>query len=327
MCRLSHGYYKAPEPSSENSSSNRLDCPCVSAFAGRFQLRWFFIQSKLWRSVVRATVSLLAAAVFAFVTVKAMASPHPQVPARAVGSPSGVEDVSASPPASRGRRLFAQQCSFCHGSNARGTGVAPDLTQVPIVRQDNGTGRVLASFLKHGLPSSGMPAFPDLTSSQVRYMAEFLHAETLAAAREAKLSIIVGSPAAGKRYFAKHCSSCHSVNGNLKGIAKRLDPMTLQARIVNPRAQGVLGAPPPQTVPIAVTIRPQNGAPVSGQLLSESDFYITVRTRSGRCRTFLRHGNEPSIQIHDPLEAHMMLMRTISDSDLHNVTAYLESLK
>lgn len=276
---------------------------------------------------MRATISLLAITVFALATVKAVASPYSQVPARAAAPPAGGEDVSAAPPVSRGRRLFAQHCSFCHGSNARGTGVAPDLTQVPMVRQDNGSGEVLASFLKHGIPTSGMPAFPDLTASQVHHIAKFLHAETLAAAHQVKLSILVGNPAAGKTYFAGHCSSCHSVNGNLKGIATRLDPMTLQARIVNPRAQGILGAPPPQTIPIEVTVRPQHGAPVSGRLLSESDFYITLITRSGRGCTFLRHGNEPSVEIRDPLKAHMRLMRTISDSDLHNVTAYLESLK
>lgn len=276
---------------------------------------------------MRATISLLATTVFALATVGVIASPYPEMSARVAASPAGGEDVSAAPPASRGRRLFAQHCSFCHGSNARGTGVAPDLTQVPMVRQDNGTGGALAGFLKHGIPTSGMPAFPDLTGSQIHSIAKFLHAETLAAAHHAKLSILVGNPAAGKSYFAGHCSSCHSVNGNLKGIAKRLDPMTLQARIVNPRAQGTLGAPPPQTIPITVTVRPQGGAPVSGRLLSESDFYVTLRTRSGRRRTFLRHGNEPSVEIRDPLKAHMRLMRTISDADLHNVTAYLESVK
>ena len=205
---------------------------------------------------MRALISLLTTAALAFVTAQAIASPYPQATPRAPGSSGAVEDVSASHPASRGRKLFAEHCSFCHGSNARGTGVAPDLTQVPIVRQDNGAGRVLAIFLKHGIPSSGMPAFPSLTASEVHYIARFLHSETLKAAHQAKLSILVGNPAAGKKYFAGHCSSCHSVNGNLKGIASRLDPMTLQARIVNPRAEGLLGAPPPQTIPIVLPDAP-----------------------------------------------------------------------
>jgi hypothetical protein len=103
--------------------------------------------------------------------------------------------------------------------------------------------------------------------------------------------------------------------------------MTLQARIVNPRARGSLTAPAPQNVPVTVTVTPHNAAPVSGELLSETDFYITLKTRLGGRRTFLRNGDEPSVQVHDPLQAHMKLMRSISDSDLHAVTAYLESVK
>jgi cytochrome c oxidase cbb3-type subunit 3 len=276
--------------------------------------------------IVRAPITLLVAMALTFATAQGIASASPQAPPRTPGA-SGGGDVSASPAGNRGQSIFAEHCAFCHGANGRGTGVAPDLTQTPIVHQDNGTGQVLAKFLKQGKPNFGMPAFPSLTGSQVDAIARFLHAQTLAAAHTPKLSILVGNPVAGKKYFAAHCGSCHKVSGNLKEIARRLDPMTLQARIVNPRAQGSLDAPPPESIPIAVTIRPRNGAPVSGQLLSESDFYITIRTRSGRRRTFRRNGDEPSVQIHDPLEAHMKLMRTISDSDLHDVTAYLESLK
>ncbi len=276
---------------------------------------------------VRRATSLLAATALVFAATQGTALASPQTSLRTPAAPGGIEEANTSAAQKRGRSIFAQHCSFCHGADARGAGVGPDLTQAPIVNHDQGTGNVLAMFLKHGKPNFGMPAFPDLPGDQIHAIAQFLRVQILAAARAPKLSILVGNPQAGARYFGAHCTSCHSVSGDLRGIGRRLDPMTLQARIVNPRARGSLTAPAPQNVPVTVTVTPHNAAPVSGELLSETDFYITLKTRLGGRRTFLRNGDEPSVQVHDPLQAHMKLMRSISDSDLHAVTAYLESVK
>jgi cytochrome c oxidase cbb3-type subunit III len=49
--------------------------------------------------------------------------------------------------------------------------------------------------------------------------------------------IAAGDAVAGRTYFAANCASCHSVSGDLKGIATTYDGVTLRQRL--------LGPPPP----------------------------------------------------------------------------------
>jgi cytochrome c oxidase cbb3-type subunit 3 len=230
--------------------------------------------------------------------------------------------------AARGRRLLGLNCAFCHGSNARGTGVGPDLTGTGTVQRDLGSGIELGQFLKSGNPAKGMPAFPNLTPAEVADLARFLHVQLLLAQSAAPtLSILVGDAGAGERYFHGHCDGCHAADKDLHGIGTRYNEKTLQARIVNPRAGGGGGAAAPKDVPIEATVHLRAGPSVSGQLLGLSDFFVTIRESGGARRTFARDGRFPVVTLNDPLHAHFDFMRTCSDADLHNLTAYLVTLK
>ena len=44
-------------------------------------------------------------------------------------------------------------------------------------------------------------------------------------------------------------------------------------------------------------------------------------------RTFRRTGAVPKVEIDDPLAAHRRLVLELTDRDMHNVTAYLATLK
>ena len=66
---------------------------------------------------------------------------------------------------------------------------------------------------------------------------------------------------------------------------------------------------------------------MSGQLLYISEFAITLLDTTGNRRSFTRTGDVPKVDIVDPLQAHMELLRTYKDSDVHNLTAYLVTLK
>jgi cytochrome c oxidase cbb3-type subunit 3 len=249
--------------------------------------------------------------------------PADRVPQPATGN-AGSNDAAAA----RGRQLLGVNCAFCHGTNARGTGVGPDLTATGTVQRDLGRGIELRQFLKFGNPAKGMPAFPNLTQAEVSDLATFLHVQLLSAKSAAPtLSILVGDAGAGERYFQAHCNGCHAADKDLQGIGTRYNEKTLQARIVNPRAAGGGGAPAPKDVPIEATVHVRTGPSVSGQLLGLSDFFVTIRESGGARRTFARDGRFPEVTLNDPLQAHFDFMRTCSDADLHNLTAYLVTLK
>jgi len=70
-----------------------------------------------------------------------------------------------------------------------------------------------------------------------------------------------------------------------------------------------------------------SGEKVEGKIDRMDDFVISLTLADGTHRSFQTEGNTPAVQIRDPLEAHKNLLRTYSDADIHNVTAYLVTLK
>jgi mono/diheme cytochrome c family protein len=234
----------------------------------------------------------------------------------------------------RGATIFVSQCGFCHGSNARGGSSGPGLTRSALVQDDEG-GRQLGAFLRSGRPDKGMPAF-QLTSEQVSDVATFLHAAIFLSANRRLyqvLDILTGDPKAGEAFFqgAGKCSTCHSPVADLKGIGAKYDAVTLQGRLLMPR--GGRGAGPPQPAyldknAIRVKITLPSRQTVSGVLVRLTDFDVTVYDPlSGQIRSWLRSGDEPKVDVVDPLQAHLDRLPAWTDTDMHNMTAYLASLK
>ena len=278
------------------------------------------------------------------------APPAPQAPAGGQGAGRG-RGAGAGPPAgaapaaggqgrgrgfdaaaiARAKPVYDAECGFCHGEDARGRADGPDLGRSLVVLGDTG-GRELSGFLRVGRPDRGMPAFPALTSQQLTDIAEFLHQQFEAAKSRAAanpMASLVGDAQAGAAYFngAGKCAGCHSPTGDLAHIAARYDPMALQDRLVNPRAggRGQGGASPRSTRTVAVTT--PNGQTTSGTLEYVSEFAVTLTQTDGTRRTFKREGEAPKVVITDPLKAHFDLLRTFRDKDMHDVTAYLWTLK
>ena len=146
-------------------------------------------------------------------------------------------------------------------------------------------------------------------------------------------SIVVGDPVAGEAYFngAGGCRTCHSPVGDLKGVGSKYNAVILQGRMFNPRVitGGRRGAPPPKAVPIQVKVTPASGQPISGTLVSVDDFFVTLIDANGTRRTFERPigSSMPKVEVHDPLEAHRQQMLKYTDEIMHNVVAYLVTLK
>jgi mono/diheme cytochrome c family protein len=234
----------------------------------------------------------------------------------------------------RGAQLVVQHCGFCHGSSARGAAGGPDLLRSPLVLEDE-NGKQLGEFLKVGRPDKGMPKV-DLTPQETADVAAFLHSRIAAAANRSAykiLNILTGDPRAGEALFngAGRCGSCHSATGDLKGIGAKYDPATLQSRLVMPpRGRGAAGrggSVEPQAPPVTVTVTLPSGESVSGALVRLTDFDVTLRDDSGAARSWLRDGDTPKVVVSDPLKAHYDMLTRWTDADMHNMTAYLASLK
>jgi cytochrome c oxidase cbb3-type subunit III len=125
--------------------------------------------------------------------------------------------------------------------------------------------------------------------------------------------------------------ACHSVTGDLKGIGTKFeDPKTLQDTFLMPGGggRGGFGGQTASNVPPAtVTVTPEAGPKVEGRLVRIDDFIATLTLADGMQRTFRRDGETPKVEIHDPLQPHKDLLRRYSDTDIHNLTAYLVTVK
>jgi len=265
----------------------------------------------------------------------APAENRPAVPAAAPARRGGPDQPMFDPAAvERGRVVLVAKCGFCHGSNARGGAGGSDLTRSPIVQEDEG-GKQLDAFLKVGRPEKNMPKF-ELPDQEVADLATFLHAAIHAVSnrRDYKiLDIVVGDAQAGAAYFggAGGCASCHSATGDLAGVGGKYEPVALQQRMLLPRGGGGRGrgfAPFLDPGAVKATVTLPSGESVTGALVRLTDFDVTLYDPTGQqMRSWLRRDGVPAVALTDPLQAHMDLLRKWTDRDMHDVTAYLVTLK
>jgi mono/diheme cytochrome c family protein len=234
----------------------------------------------------------------------------------------------------RGAKAYAQFCAGCHGANGRGSAGAPDLVRSILVLDDE-KGILIAPVLRDGRPDAGMPKM-GLTEAQISDLVAWLHVQTYAAGHRTTYAfqdVLTGDAKKGEAYFNTTCAGCHSASGDLKGIGGRFDAFSLQARWLQPRGGrgggrgGRGGNPSSAKSAITVTVTPTNGKPVSGVLDRVDDFSVSLRDSSGEYHSFTREGANPKVEIHDPLKTHGELLGKYTDPDIHNVTAYLVTLK
>jgi cytochrome c oxidase cbb3-type subunit 3 len=283
------------------------------------------------------------------------AAPQPPAPTgrggRGQGGGRGVATFPAQqrPPGdpeliAKGKPLFVTYCSTCHGVDLRGgvTG-GPNLLRSPVVLMDQ-QGELILPIVHGARAERGMPALP-LPEADVKAIAEYIHS-VLAAARpqgappESETpppNALVGDATAGQAYFAAKCSSCHSPTGDLAGIGTKVpEAKALQTHWVvgggggggrGGRGGAAPGAANSDRRTVTATVTLPSGEKVQGRLARLDNFLVTIMLEDGRLRTFRRDGDRPKIDINDPLEAHKGLPATLTDKDMHDVTAYLATLK
>jgi cytochrome c oxidase cbb3-type subunit III len=232
--------------------------------------------------------------------------------------------------ANRGQQVFASTCGQCHGADARGTASGPDLIRSLPVLHDR------AQQL-HGtdlLPLLQKPNHTfNVTQAQVADISQFLTRAINRTLRSGGYyhqpsNLLSGDAKAGEAFFngAGGCNKCHSATGDLAGVANRYDPAALQQKSVFPqagfgRARGGAAAPKPQ-----VTVTEPSGQTLSGDLVRIDDFNVTLIDASGERRTLTRLRGM-KVEVTDPYAAHVTLLGKYTNADIHNLTAYLETLK
>jgi cytochrome c oxidase cbb3-type subunit 3 len=76
-----------------------------------------------------------------------------------------------------------------------------------------------------------------------------------------------------------------------------------------------------------VTITQPSGERIEGKLVRIDDFLVSIALADRTIHTFRREGDSPKIELHDPLKAHRDLLSVLTDQNMHDVTAYLVTLK
>jgi len=250
------------------------------------------------------------------------------------GFPAQQRQLADQATRDRGKLLYDINCRSCHGADLRGGEAGgPNLLRSQLALTDL-HGELIIPVVRQGRQTPGMPAMPPqpLPDGDIVAIAEYIHAVQATARGQGappagpaiQLNVVVGDPKAGEAYFNKTCTTCHTRQG-LQGIATRIpDPMQLQNTwVAGGGGRGGRGG----SSPVAVAVTLPDGQRFEGPLVRYDDFIVILRMPDGTQRSFARNGDVPRVDIKDPREGHRKLLPTYTDKDMHDVTAFLVTLK
>ena len=287
---------------------------------------------------MRSFISLTAAALLLTLTVVVNPTAQgggPPQQGRGARPPFPAQQRPPGDPAliARGTGLYGVHCRACHGVDLRGGDQGgPNLLRSDTVLNDQ-AGELIAPVVMNG--QQAMPPIR-VSADDARAIAEYIHSVTATMRGQGNpppgpppvLNVVVGDAAAGEAYFKTQCGTCHSGTRSLQGIGSRLsDPTALQNFWISAGGELARGGRGGRPRPVPVTVTPGTGQKVEGTLVRLDDFYVVIELADGTPLTFRRSGDQPLVDARDPLETHIKLLSTYTDNDIHNVTAYLVTLK
>lgn len=249
--------------------------------------------------------------------------------------PAATQDVIV-----RGKALYEANCASCHAVDLRGTvdGKNPNLLHSGVALRDQNGELIAARVAKHTPPIT-------LMAADTVAIAEYIHSVHATMGGQGSppgrnptnvtLNVLVGDAKTGEATFAAICGPCHSVTGNLKGIASKFaDPRALQngwvsgstATFTGGGRGGGGGASLPATVTLA------DGSKLNGTLVREDDFLIVLMLPDGTRKSMARTNGVPRVEVNDPKAGHVDAIVKLAHEDLqskmmHDITAYLWTIK
>lgn len=234
---------------------------------------------------------------------------------------------------SRGKTLYEINCRGCHGPDLRGGDLGgPNLLRSQVALSDL-HGELIVPIIQGARQSMGMPkigisvADSEAVAAYVRSVIQTIQGQGAPPTEREPPNIVIGNASEGKSYFAVKCSGCHSATGDLHGIATKFsDPKKLQAAwVAGGREQEDQEGMGPRTVTAAITL--PSGESVTGKLLHIDDFLVAIQLADGTEHSYERTGDSPKVVVHDPMQRHRELLSQYTDKDIHDVTAYLVTLR
>jgi cytochrome c oxidase cbb3-type subunit 3 len=304
-----------------------------------------------------AAVVLAAAWSTGFVLAQGQAPPAPAAPAQGQPPAGGRGQVQVPagarvggftqytrPLASqevliRGKALYDNMCASCHQVDMRGTvdGKNPNLLRSGVALRDQ-RGELIGGAVKTHKPTI------NLVDTDTVAVAEYIHSVHASMGGQGSppgrnptnvtLNVLVGDAKAGAGLFQQRCGACHSVTGNLRGIASKFaDARALQNGWVS-GASGMFGGGGGRGggggVPGVVTLA--NGTRLEGTIARHDDFMVTIILTDGTRRTIMRNDGVPRVEERDPKQGHTDAIVKLAHEDttskiMHDITAYLWTVK
>jgi cytochrome c oxidase cbb3-type subunit 3 len=215
-----------------------------------------------------------------------------------------------------GKKLFAEGCSGCHGTNAEG-GRGPNLAKGDVVREANN--RRLFASIKNGIKGTEMPPSP-LPEERIWQMVTFLRDLTSPAFD----SHMAGDPEAGSAlYFGKAgCVNCHMIRGrggflgpDLSNAGRGKTPPQLREAILDPNAtiaDGFRG----------VTVTTRDGKKITGVAKDNTNYAIQILDARGEVHRLLKQDLNEVVFRKKSLMPGDYKQR-LSTSELENLMAFL----
>jgi mono/diheme cytochrome c family protein len=220
-----------------------------------------------------------------------------------------------------GNSLFQQNCAFCHGRDTMGGETGPDLTRSKLVLSDK-DGDKISEVVREGRPEKKMPAF-NFSSQELLTLVAYIHSQGAKAVAMAGKrrgvdvsDLQTGNVTAGKSYFdgAGGCVKCHSASGDLSGVARRYEGLQLEERMLYPPG-----------AKSRLTVKLPSGKQVTGTVAYQDEFTIGLRDQDGSYHSWPTRNVKYAID--SPVEGHVELFSKYTDDDIHNLMAYLQTLR
>jgi putative heme-binding domain-containing protein len=195
---------------------------------------------------------------------------------------TGQDHQYSSADVEAGSRVYARQCSLCHGPNGElvnGVDLRRGQFRRAVSDED------IAKVIQTGVPAAGMPAF-SLAAAEVGTLVAFIRAGFDVSG----VSVRIGNPARGQAVYAGKggCAACHRVNGagartapDLSDIGAVRSPAALQRTLLNPTS-GMWPINRP------VTLVTRDGQTVRGRRLNEDTFTVQILDDQERLRSFAK---------------------------------------
>ena len=221
-----------------------------------------------------------------------------------------------------GRVLYQQTCLACHGAEATGD-------RGPALATGNfrhgSTDSDLFHTIQTGVEGTQMPAFSVLPADSVWQIIAYLR--SLNAWTGMQNEVVPGDVAAGEKVYwgRAGCSACHEVNGRGGIVGPDLSAAAgssavyLRNAILKPNSARSPGS-------IAVLVKTRDGNQIRGIRRAEDSYTLIMTDLNGDLHKFEKR---------DLLEEQVLpssLMpanysQTLSQDEIHNLIAYLKSLK